>query len=109
MEIPSAIIDMHSGSRFYAGSGEEDIPNHYRKLYFGEGYKTIAGGGSVANSAFSLAMELGFKTIISLGRILLLQTEKAIRRVLMITRKRMLRMLHRQSMYVRLRALTVER
>ena len=68
MEIPSAIIDMHSGSRFYAGSGEEDIPNHYRKLYFGEGYKTIAGGGSVANSAFSLAMELGFKTIILVGQ-----------------------------------------
>lgn len=46
----------------------KDIPNHFREIYKGNKYTSIAGGGSVANYAFSLAIKLGFKTIILVGQ-----------------------------------------
>lgn len=68
MDVPHEIIKDHIGNRFYVGNGELDVPGYYRQKLYGSDYSTLATGGSVANTAFSLAVMLGFKTIILIGQ-----------------------------------------
>ncbi len=68
MDVPHEIIKDHVGNRFYVGNDELDVPNYYRQKFYGSDYSTLATGGSVANTAFSLAITLGFKTVILIGQ-----------------------------------------
>ena len=68
IDIPSDVIKDHEGSRFYIGSDESDILDSFRREFKGENYMTLSAGGSVANVAYSLAVKLGFTTIILVGQ-----------------------------------------
>ncbi len=67
-DITAEVIKKHKGNRFYAGNGEGDIFDSFRIKYRGSAYMTLPAGGSVANTAYSLAVALGFKTIILVGQ-----------------------------------------
>lgn len=60
------IKDIHIGKRFYAGSNNL----YFRNMVANHGHieGSLRTGGSVANSAFSLGVELGFSTIILIGQ-----------------------------------------
>lgn len=68
MDITADVIKKHCGKRFYIGSGKLDIANAFSRKFKNEDYEILNSGGSVANVAFSLAVKMGFKTIILIGQ-----------------------------------------
>lgn len=68
MDITADVIKKHCGKRFYIGFGKLDIANAFSRLYKNEDYEILNSGGSVANVAFTLAVKMGFKTIILIGQ-----------------------------------------
>lgn len=68
MGITARVIDDHCGNRFYVGNDDGGIADMFSRCAFGDCYRTLNAGGSVANSAYSLAVALGFKTIILAGQ-----------------------------------------
>ncbi len=58
-------VNIHKGKRFYITSNIFDIDCYER---FGKKIQALTTGGSVATSAFSALLELGFKKIIMIGQ-----------------------------------------
>lgn len=61
------IMDIHRGKRFYFSNGNTFVGECYKKVKK-EVMPGLGTGGSVANNAFSLAMEMGFENIILIGQ-----------------------------------------
>lgn len=61
------VISRHQGKRFYISDTCQMICNYYRQFQ-NEEMIFLETGGSVANDAFSLAVELGFQNIILVGQ-----------------------------------------
>lgn len=61
------VISRHQGKRFYISDTCQMISEYYRQFQ-GEEMIFLETGGSVANDAFSLAVELGFQNIILVGQ-----------------------------------------
>lgn len=67
VNVPHSIVENHTGPVFFCGQRNSYSDSIYKE-YFGESAVELAAGGSVANTAFSLAVMLGFKTIILTGQ-----------------------------------------
>lgn len=67
LNVPHKIVDNHTGPIFFCGE-DNSYTNYLYKEYYGEKADELAAGGSVANTAFSLAVKLGFETIILVGQ-----------------------------------------
>lgn len=65
-DVNNEMVRKHTGKKIFYYNGEEFI----RKLYLAHGIPCsgLPSGGSVSNSAFSLAEKLGFQTIILVGQ-----------------------------------------
>lgn len=68
MDIPDKIVSEHTSPMFFAGYGLNDLSDAFYKKYDDTIYEVLEAGGSVANTAFSAARKLGFKTIIFVGQ-----------------------------------------
>ncbi len=67
-DVPYNLLERKWDCCFFQGSDELDIMNYFASKFTGKCYKGLASGGCVANTAFSLAVELGFKKIILVGQ-----------------------------------------
>lgn len=67
-DITYQVVEGHTGSKFYLGNGDDKFLNSFSLKYYDEKYGTLAAGGSVANTAYSLAVALGFTNIILVGQ-----------------------------------------
>lgn len=65
-DVNSEMVRRHTGKKIFYYNGEEFIQNLY--LAHGIPCSGLPSGGSVSNSAFSLAEMLGFQTIILVGQ-----------------------------------------
>lgn len=65
-DVNSEMVQRHTGKKIFYYNGEEFIQNLY--LAHGIPCSGLPSGGSVSNSAFSLAEMLGFRTIILVGQ-----------------------------------------
>lgn len=62
----SDIRQIHDGKRFYAATGELYTKEIFKRMEKSIGY--LRTGGSVANSAFSFAVQCGYKNIVLVGQ-----------------------------------------
>lgn len=65
-DVNNDVVRRHTGKKIFYYNGEEFL----QKLYLDNGVpcSSVSSGGSVSNSAFSLAEQLGFETIILVGQ-----------------------------------------
>lgn len=68
MDIPDKVVIEHSAPMFFVGSGDYDIMCDLCQKYGRENYISLPTGGSVANTAFSAALLMGFRTVILVGQ-----------------------------------------
>lgn len=69
------VLEYHRGKKFFFEDGSV-VPAHVYKT-FGSSLEGVESGGSVANNAFSLAVLMGFKTIIFVGQDLAMTGNKS--------------------------------
>lgn len=74
-DSPVYVIDAHPYDNFFMCS-ENEVTNFYAKELTGRELGYINQGGSVAHSAFTIAISMGFKTIILIGQDLAYTDEK---------------------------------
>lgn len=67
-DITAEVVANHEGAMFFDGKGDHSLCDYFYTKYHNGTYISLLTGGSVANSAFSLAVELGFETIIFVGQ-----------------------------------------
>lgn len=70
-----SVLEYHRGKKFFFEDGSV-VPAHVYKT-FGSSLEGVESGGSVANNAFSLAVLMGFKTIIFVGQDLAITGNKS--------------------------------
>ena len=70
----SKIKNVHTGMRIYQNSIDSYLNQYFRRFEKETAY--LVTGGSVAHSAFSLALRLGFKTVIFVGQDLAYPNDK---------------------------------
>ena len=68
MDIPDSVTGRHTAPMFFTGTGQKDIMSSFCQRYGKESYPQLATGGSVANTAFSAALLMGFRTVILVGQ-----------------------------------------